>query len=277
MSVWIEGRRGFYLGAQAFVLDEDRELAWAEKFILKNPAHRWILGRYVEADRPNSNRQLFPLEELQAQRPTITHAPMNLNHHPHRIVGAYVATEMVYPTQQAAHDCPKCGEEMKDGRCSACGYDSGQAAAAPQNPFIDALGVFWKHYFPEEFRAVEAAHKMGHLFYSMECVPQQIACAGPSGCGAEFAYDGRQSEKYCEHLRASTSDKKLIKPHFTAGAILLPPVQPGWSNAEIHKLVANHAEAAEDIYEGVKREAPHLDAHLWESLMHSLLVTAEGR
>lgn len=313
MTTWIQGERSFFLGAQAFLVEDDREIAssWASKHIVTNPAYKFVLGRFVEADRANNNKQLFSLKGLQLARPTIAHAPMNMNHSSRRVVGAFVATDLVYPTGQRAaaggvlepgsptppYDCPVCGEsvgpeDLPEGQdpmvpgvtpCPHCGavldtngrlVDSQQAGAsdAGLNAYIEALGVFWRHYFPEEFALVEAAHAEGKLYYSMECIPAQIQCAGADGCGETYEYAGRISDTYCSHLNDHISDKHLIDPHFTAGAILVPPVRPGWSNADIHSLVAGHAELAEQIYDGVREDLRHLDSRDWELLMAQLLA-----
>ena len=294
MTTWIEGARSFFLGAQAFLVEDDRELAssWASKHILPNPANKFVIGRFVEADRANNNRQKFTLDGLQMARPSITHAPMNMNHQAHKIVGSYVATELVYPTQVAAGSsspvCPVmgCGSLMvlqgTDAFCPVCDPQKQQAfekavdaMGIALNPYIDALGVFWRHYFREEYKLVEEAHAQGRLFFSMECVPSNIQCVGDGGCQASFEYAGRQSPTYCEHLNETSSDKLLINPHFTAGAILIPPVTPGWSHADIHTLVAGHQEMAQNIFDDVKEEFPHLPAAQWESLMGELLALAK--
>jgi hypothetical protein len=262
MTIYIEGKRGIYLGAQAVLIEDDREVAssWAQKHVVHNPAYRYVLGRFVEADRANNNRQLFSLKGLQMARPSIQHAPMNMNHQYRHVVGAYIAAELIYPT----------GAEEARGDV----VDRAEAAAFGLNPYIEALGVMWKHYFRQEHEVIESAHAEGRLYYSMECVPREIQCAGDGGCGATFAYAGRQSKTYCGHLNEGASDKLLIDPHFTAGAILVPPVQPGWSHADVHSLVAAHADLAEDIYEGIRGDLPHLSPGDWEVLMAQLLVLA---
>jgi hypothetical protein len=280
MTTWLEGERSFFLGAQAFLVEDDREIAasWASPYVMQNAAYKYVLGRFVEADRANNNKQLFTLAGLQMARPTITHAPMNMNHAHRRVVGAFVATELVYPTgpiQAAAGEpCPGCGEPVPEGDvCPSCS----KALLAEEialNPYIEALGVFWKHYFPEDFALVEDAHAEGRLYYSMECIPAKIQCAGDEGCGATYEYAGRKSNSYCAHLNEHVSDKLLIQPHFTAGAILVPPVRPGWTHADVHSLVAKHEQLASDIYDGVKSDLGHLDPTQWESIMAELLVLA---
>lgn len=285
MTTWLEGDRSFFLGAQAFLMENDREMAgtWASEYVHPNPAYKYILGRFVEADRANNNRQLFSLAGLQIARPTITYAPMNMNHQSRRIVGAFVATDLIYPTQAATagmETCSDCGEiydfAMSEN-CPKCG-DAAKAASDSQlelNPYIDALGVFWRHYFPQEYAVVEQAHSEGRLYYSMECIPRQIQCAGDGGCGDTFEYAGRMSPTYCDHLNKTTSDKYLIDPHFTAGAVLIPPVQPGWSHAQVHSLVAKHSALADRVYEGVASDLAHLGPSDWEAVMHELLVLAK--
>jgi hypothetical protein len=370
MTEWLEGNRSFFMGAQAALIEEDREIAstWASEHVVHNPAYSWVIGRFVESDRANNNRQLFSLKGLQMAQPSIQHAPMNMNHNNRRVVGAFVASELLYPTagpvetskefspdkrqklakegkaqsdgsfpienesdlKNAIHafgrsknpaatkahikkraralglsnlipeqwaameeeekcencgsdmvmssegemECPVCGAEHEDEEEAKKKKDSECAAdlTASLNPYIESLGVVWRHYFPEEHMLIARAHQEGSLFYSMECVPSHVQCTGEGGCEQTFEYAGRVSNTYCEHLNKTTSDKYLINPHFTAGAIIVPPVRPGWANADIHSLVAKQAELAERVYEGVKDEFPHLDAAQWEGLMTELLA-----
>jgi hypothetical protein len=249
MTVIAEGRNAFYMGARAHILEGDKEIAWAEKHVISNPAHSYIVGKFVEAERANSNGQFFQMEGLRMGQPNIAHSPMNLDHIPKKIVGAFVASDFIYPTQEDA---------------------------AVTNPYIEALGVFWKAHFPQEWQLVQQAHEQGHLYFSMECVPEKVGCIGDNGCGKQFEYAGVQSPTYCDHINSRTADRDLINPHFTAGAVLLPPVKPGWSDANIHSLVAKHAEMAESIYAGVAEDMPHLGPREWEFLMGELLNLALG-
>jgi hypothetical protein len=148
MTVVIEGKNSFFLGDRAELLPTDRDLAWAEQYVKPNPALKYVLGRYVEADRANHNRQYWALNDLLMSQPSIQHAPMNLLHAPRSAVGTFIASEMMYPVA---------GETQEN----AFEYD---------NPYIEALGAFWTYYFPQEFKLVEAAHASGNLFFSMECI-----------------------------------------------------------------------------------------------------------
>jgi hypothetical protein len=253
MTVWVEGEHSFFLGAKASLIEDNHEVAanWASDFVVPNPAYSWILGRFVESDKANNNRQLFSLKGLQMAKPSIQHAPMNMNHSNRRVVGAFVASELLYPTVPD-------GEEA--------------AESASLNPYIESLAVVWKHYFPDEYVEIARAHHEGALYYSMECVPSHVQCTGEGGCEETFEYAGRISPTYCEHLNKTTSDKYLINPWFTAGACIVPPVRPGWANADVHSLVSRQVELAERIHDGIADEMPHLSAAEWEGLMTEFMA-----
>lgn len=247
--VLVEGARSVYFGMQAFLVDDTRELAWAEKYVRKHPTLRYLIGRYVEAENANSNGHIFDLKQLETAQHDIAHTPLNLLHRPNYIVGHYVAAELMFPTEQA-------GEGLS-------------------NPYVEALAAFYRYYFPAEFVTVEKAHKEGGLYFSMECVPKSVVCAGV--CGQEFAYDGRSSPTYCAHLNEPGAKKKLNNPNFTGGALILPPIKPGWNRADITQLsslMAEHADEAGRIYEEVKTEMPDMTATQWEGTVHQLVVMA---
>lgn len=245
MTVIVEGKHGFHLGSRAVILDQSYEKAWAEKHVIPNRAHSYILGKFVEADQANNNGQFFQMAGLRMAQPSIAHSPMNIDHHPGKIVGAFVGSDFVHPT-------------------------SGEGAS---NPYIEALGVFWKSHFPEEWAKVQQAHDAGHLFFSMECVPGKIGCIGEGGCGQVFEYAGQTSPTYCEHINHRTADRDLIDPHFTGGAVLLPPVRPGWSDANIHSLVARHVE---DVEAAREDDAPAMtsEAEIWERMYAEMMTVA---
>ena len=102
---------------------------------------------------------------------------------------------------------------------------------------------------------------------------------GENGCGNEFAYKGPRHTSYCPHLNEYSSIKQLNKPHFLAGALIIPPVLPGWKNAkvkELAELVKEQAAEAEAAYEGIASEFSHLDPKEWETLMLMVLQAAKA-
>lgn len=250
MTVLVEGESSYFLGAKAEILRDDVEMAWAEKYVTHNPALKYILGKFVEADKANSNRQLFELDSLRAAQPSMIFAPMNINHSPHRIVGSFVGSELMHP--------------------------KGEGASADQNPYLEALGAFWAAHFADEYALVEAAFKQDSLFYSMECVPAALRCVGESSCGQEFAYAGMASPTYCSHINERSSDRLLVNPHFTGGALIVPPVKPGWSQANITSLVAKDTDKAEGVMADVKCEMAHLGENQWTWIMGVLLQQASS-
>lgn len=249
-SITYEGAHTISLVGTARLVDTSREMAWAETHVRADKNLKWIIGNYVMADKPNSNGHIFPLDDLQAgSMATIPDTPLNMLHIPTHIVGHYVAAEMLYPT----------GEEASDEIVT---------------PHIEALSAFYHYYFPDEYRDVEKAHKEGALFYSMECVPESLICAA-DGCGQEFAYAGRISETYCSHLQESCADRQLRKPHFVGGALIIPPVRPGWKRADIKEL-SKLMEEAEQTYLEVAEAAPHLTPKDWEMLMAAIIEMGLG-
>lgn len=247
-----EGKDRFYLGARASLIETERECAseWAANHITINPAHSWVLGRFVEADRPNNNNQFFSLENLEIGKPSIDHAPMNINHSGRNIVGAFVASELIFPTQDY------------------------------EKAYIESLGVFWKYYFQDEYRLIQKANGEGSLFYSMECVPEFVSTIGGSDDSLMYPYEGRTSPNYPDELNAREVPMSCHNPHFVGGALIIPPVKPGWSQAT-STIVANYLEEqwkeAEMAYEGIKTAAPDLSAQVWEAAMAELIAMDAAR
>lgn len=252
MTIITHGRKSVFLTTRPMLLDDSKDIAdsWASKHIAPNPALKWIIGKYCEADNANQNGQYWSLEDLRLKQPTIHHAPMNVNHVPHKIVGTYVASEMMYPKADDA--------------------DDGGA-----HPYIETVSAFWKAYFPETLEEVEKAYNEGTLFQSMECVAETVTCM--EGCGQTFEYAGSRSESYCSHINQG-GVKALNKPHFMAGALIIPPTRPGWRGAsvqEISELIGSQADEAERIMAHLEKQAPDLAVTQWESAMVELLKQSQ--
>lgn len=252
--MFFEGKKRFYISGQAYVMGDKQpsgiEVAsseWASEHIIQNEANSYILGRFVEADRANNNKQYFRLGELLAAQSTISHSPLNINHQS-APVGSFIASEMQYP------------KESED------------------NPYVEALAAMWKHYFPEAYDAVQSAFAEGSLFFSMEAVPQTISTIGGSDDAIQYAYEGRKSPNYPAEINERSCEAIVLnKPHFVGGALIVPPARPGWSKADIKQVsqfVNQQWETAEAIYDGVATAAPHLDSSVWEGVMGELILMA---
>ena len=254
MHLIVEGESRVSLLGTATVVEEGRELAWAEAHIRKSPDIKWILGNYLQTateENPtfNSNGHSFPYEDMRDAIHDIPHRPLNLNHLPGRRIGTFTAAEFVWPN----------------------GEEAGEAAPA----IVEALAVYWHYYEPEQWPAIEMAYKEGQLFFSMESVPEEVTCRGNAtygGCGQTFEYAGRTSKTYCDHLNEPRARKTLHHPHFTAGALIVPPVRPGWKQADI-KEISNLLEdpQAETLYNEVANETSHLGPQAWERITAYLL------
>lgn len=238
MNVLVEGQDSLYLNCAAAIVGADDELAWAEDFVTQSPDYKWILGKYVEAGKANSNRQLIDVAGIEHARGNLPHAPLNLNH-TQTMVGTFVATEFL-------------AEEK----------------AAQSQGHLEALSVFWAHRFPHEWERIEVAHANKRLYYSMESRPSEVRCVGNRGCGEEFAYAGRQSSTYCPHLndpRKFDSEKLMLNPRFRGGALIIPPTKPGWAEATIDQI----ADLVKEAVDGKDRN--------WEDIAQILASNDELR
>lgn len=257
MTTVIEGKRSLFIATPAQLVEEDKETAWAgaEQLITKRPGFAWCLGNFVSADPAgNQNGHVFGLEDLQTEHATIVNTPLNVGHQGEYIVGAFVGSALVYPTDT-------------------------EVAGDLSHPYVEALAAMWKGLFAREYDMIRAAHSVGSLYFSMEAVPRSLICLTPGGCGLEYAYDGTQSDTYCAELNAPRAKKKLNKPYFVGGALVAPPLRPGWRGAditEISTIIRQHDEEAERLYAEVAAESPHLPAAAVQSLMEQLLAGAYG-
>jgi hypothetical protein len=149
---------------------------------------------------------------------------------------------------------------------------------APGSMKIQALSGLWSHIFPFEAAQAEAADAAGLLFYSMECRGTHLVCAGDNGCGEKFDY--MAVDTHCEHLRDRSSIRHIVNPTFRGGALIVPPVKPGWKNANASVVsdavmleAAAFAEQNESQYAALTADGVDLTAAGWEQLMGLVLQT----
>lgn len=247
------------LGASARLLDENASLkAWAEEYVRQDPDLRWILGNYVEADEPNSNGHIFPLSELTAAQHTLAGKPLNMLHREHYIVGYFAGAHL---------------KRAQTGELAA--MNQSPMAAGAQAAHLEALAGMWHNRFPEEYFNIRRAHAEGTLYFSMEALPESVSC--PT-CQATAVFAGFSSDTYCEHMQGMTAPKVLHKPVFCGGAIIIPPVKPGWHKADItaiSKLITERPDEAAATYEALERDMPHLAAREWELMMAQVIEARE--
>jgi len=214
-----------------------------------SPFITWVSGNYVESDKANENGQMWTTGDLQLAEYSIRYAPLNMVHKYRTPVGFFAATRTI-PIQDTVSD-----DGPENGRLK-----------------IQALGGIWSHLFAFETAQVEAADAIGALFYSQECRGTHLHCAGPNGCDQTFEYSAVQT--HCEHLMGRTSYRHIINPTFRGGALIIPPVKPGWKEASasiigdvVLQEAASWAEKNEEQYNSLRADGVDLTPSAWEQLM----------
>lgn len=181
-----------------------REVAMA------NQGFTYLRGRFVEADTPNSNGALWTSDDLELGQHTVAGGPLNWLHDDRQIIGSLLDGNMVEGREAAAYQ-PAIGNH------------------------IETTAAVWRFLFPKQADAIEKAAKDHGLYFSMECISREVACVdtpGRPGCGEQFGYEDYDAGKVCEHLRERSSIRRFVDPIFLGGAVIVPPVKPGWANAE---------------------------------------------
>lgn len=203
----VDGEEGLFLTGPAEILAPDKQAEW-EKAAEANPHFMYLKGRFVEADAANRNKAMWTTKDLELAQPTVAHGPLNWIHDEKHIIGVLTDSQMVY-------------REMADNI----------------NNHLVATSTVWKYIYPAESAAIEKASMNRQLWYSMECVADTVTCIdGPDhpGCGESFPYRDvlREPAKVCNHLREKSSIRRFNNPTFLGGAVIIPPVMPGWAKAD---------------------------------------------
>lgn len=232
-----------------------------------NPMIQWIAGDFVEADNANSNTQFWTAGDLELAEYTIRYAPLNMVHKFRQPIGFYAATKTVSLKKDSA-DLKLVKAEEAQGSMK-----------------IQALSGLWTHIFPFEAAQAEAADEQGLLFYSMECRGSHLTCGTDEskdliGCGKTFEY--MQIDTHCEHLLERSSVRHIVNPVFRGGALIVPPVRPGWKNANASVLTdavmqeaASFAEQNEMQYKALTEAGADLTASGWEHLMAQVVASVK--
>ena len=208
-----------------------REIAaeW-ESISSRNPHFMWLKGAYVEANKPNRNQAMWTADDLEFGTPSVSHGPINMLHVERHIIGTLPAAQLVQPTREAA--------------------------AEGETNTIHALGAIWKYLFPQEARQIATASADKKLWYSMECVSREVACQAP-GCTHTQSYRDYMLAKHerCPHIKDG-APRRFVDPIFDGAGIIIPPVRPGWANANasIMRQAAMLAERQESALVGLSEE-----------------------
>lgn len=233
----------FYLTAQARIVEQPsdmpREMAAAFPTEKTNPSFVWIAGRYVQGEKPNKNGHFWTTDDLKAGEATIKFTPLNVLHQIDRPVGTFVETKVVARAE---------------------------ADDNPGLPEIQALSIVWGANFPEVAAAVKTAHDAGQLWYSMECMAEEVQCLE---CDRTFAWTTDFSQA-CAHLSTDRKQpRRFINPTFLGGGLIFPPTTPGWPDADITevaaRLTAQYAEAQAKTEHSIDTQDWHLLMELAQS------------
>lgn len=240
------------------VEDVTDDLAAASNFATEksNPFIKWIIGDFVEADRANSNTQFWTKDDLSMSEYSIKYAPLNMLHKQQTPVGFFASTRPI---------------ELKRDT----------SAAGPTGTMkIEALSGMWSHLFPFEAALVDQADDQGSLFYSMECRGTHLRCEGDNGCGKQFDYSA--VETHCAHLKERASIRHIVNPIFRGGALIIPPIKPGWNQAHasvmsnaVREEASLYAEQTEAAYSQMLAAGADLSPGAWEHLMASVVALAD--
>ena len=232
-----------YMSARAYIVSDPAQLPrgmaseWAEQKM--NDSFLWIAGRYVQANEANKNGDFWSYDDIVAGESSIKYTHLNLLHKWDRPVGTFVETKIVHRAKAADEE----GEVL---------------------PEVQALAVLWTANFPAIAKAARDAHESGRLWYSMECTAETTQCMA---CERTFSTRAAASD-LCEHLANRTAARRWINPTFLGGALIFPPVSPGWADADITAIATELTRE----YANRKTESSPLSTSEWETAMETLSV-----
>ena len=252
-------------------LPEELRERW-ERASSANPYFQWIGGRFVEAEKANRNGAFWSTADLQFGELSVKNGPLNWLHEGRKVIGTIADHALVTPQPVTFEQMASAGISNSTATWNSLFTNVNyETAVAQPRPYISAVSTVWKWLYPEEAKVVEKASDEKTLYYSMECVAREMQCmSGESGgCGESFDYMTAMTapEKVCEHIAQRSSHRRMVDPYFLGGAVIVPPVRPGWgeANAEVLRQAAALAEQV----------AP-ADAQTsqWELLMGAVLAFA---
>lgn len=153
---------------------EIETFAFAEdvKKLAPNPKIMWLQGRYVEADKANSNGDQWTAGEIALKQLTPTLMPITVMHDLRSAVGTIAHTALRLPSED--NDVPRAR--------------------------LETILALWAHRFPEIADEAKMNAEQGTLMQSMECIAPSYEC---SACGQLFQFmPGRtDKERWCSHLK----------------------------------------------------------------------------
>lgn len=241
--------------------------SWIEQS-QSNPYFRWVQGRFVEAEQANLNGAMWTTGDLQFGEMGVKHGPLNWLHQARKVIGTIADAQLIQPKPAMVTSISTSGLVGNFATTTT----TTQPAMPQPRPYIAAVASMWDWIYPDEIAVVERASHDQNLFFSMECVSEKIQCVGDNGCNQEFDFIDAMSGKACTHINERASTRRLIKPSFLGGAVIVPPARPGWPGANATVM----AEAAR-IAESTQESLPDgMTASQWEALMGLVVASARN-
>jgi hypothetical protein len=168
--IYIQSPVGLYTPEPA----EIESFAFAEdvKKLAPNPEILWMQGRYVEADKANSNGDEWAAGEIALKQLTPTLMPITVMHDLRSAVGTIASTDLRLPKDDAS---------------------------VPRARLETTLAL-WAHRFKDIAEEAKINAQQGTLMQSMECKSSSYEC---SVCGQlyQFMADRSDKERWCSHLK----------------------------------------------------------------------------
>lgn len=189
-----------------------REIAQAE-----NPG-LLLRGRLVGAEKANRNGAFWTSGDLEFGLPSVKYGPLNWVHKQEEVVGTLINPWLVTD------------EDMK-WRNDSFRTDNDQ-------PYIETNAVFWDWVRPEYSKILRDSLESGSAWMSMECMAEAVECGE---CGNITSWDVYLDggPQVCVHVRERSAHRRMMNPTFYGAAIIVPPFEPGWSNAELTQVASN--------------------------------------
>jgi hypothetical protein len=218
-----------------------------EKAMTGHPHLLWMKGRFVGAERANRNGALWTTGDLELGEPTVKYGPLNWLHEERHIIGTLAESAMVKPVAT-------------------------EVASEYVDPYIAAGAAIWKWIWPSEARVIEQAADLGSLWYSMECISENVHCGE---CAGVYPYIDtiKAAEGVCEHVKLKTAPRRFENPTFLGGAAIVPPVRPGWADAHA-ELMRQGASLAERAFEQTGMRSDAMSSGDWERVMAQVVAYA---
>lgn len=205
-----------------------QEFASSEKARASSPG-LMLQGRLVGAEVANRNGAFWTKGDLEFGLPSVSNSPLNWVHRQEEIVGCLYSPY------------------LEQGEWSNDRY----ATVSDAPFFIETRAVMWDWIYPERGEILRQALSEDKAWLSMECVGEAMQC---QTCDSFFNWDEAMSlgERVCEHIRERSGVRRIVNPTFLGAAVIVPPVEPGWSAANLKESHwANEYAAAEKAFAGL--------------------------